>query len=178
MIYFKDEEIKIRDVSSDDINYLFMWNIDKELNKYDPKPIPKSTQELLKECKAFCKKFETEIINQDLKKRKYKYFIITNQSNYPIGFVNLFSIDKVKRQGEMGVIIGDKRYFKKGIAYKSIKNVIEYIFNNTDIMKVYIETSEFNIPALKLFEKLDFKRVDEYLEDDNFKFIVMEKLKI
>ncbi|MTI71608.1 MAG: GNAT family N-acetyltransferase [Firmicutes bacterium] len=177
MIYYKDDEIKIRDVSSDDINYLFMWNIDKELNKYDPKPIPKSPQELLEECKVFCKKFETEIINQDFIKRKYKYFIITNHNDYPIGFVNLFSIDKIKKQGEMGVIIGDKRYFKKGIAYKSIKNVIEYIFNNTDNEKVYIETSEFNIPALKLFEKLDFKRVDEYIEDDKFKFIVMEKVK-
>jgi len=75
----------------------------------------------------------------------------------------------------MGVIIGDKRYWKKGIAYKAVNNVIDYIFNNIDIDRIYIETNETNIPSLYLFEKLNFNRCGEYLEDEDIKFIVMEK---
>ena len=41
----------------------------------------------------------------------------------------------------MGIEIGDKRYWNKGIAYKAVKVATEYIFNNTDIKRIYIETS-------------------------------------
>lgn len=43
------------------------------------------------------------------------------------------------------------------------------------IEKIYIETGENNKPTMRLFNKLDFKKCGKYLEDENFKFIVMEK---
>lgn len=176
MIYFQDNEIKIRDVIAEDINYLFSWNIDREANEHDPKPIPRNSKELQEECANFCNRFETQIINEKSEDRKYIYFIITNHKDEPIGFVNLFSIDKLKKQGEMGVVIGDKRYWKKGIGYKSVSTVLDYIFNELNIDRIYIETGESNIAALTLFEKLGFNVCGDYLEDGNFKFIVMEKI--
>ena len=176
MIYYQDENIKIRDILSDDVVNLFVCRIDKELNLYDPRPIPKTSKELMNECIDFCNRFEAEIMNENIEDRKYKYFIITNNEDNFIGFVNLFSIDKTKKQGEMGVIIADKRYWKKGIAYKSVNVAIKYIFDNMDINRIYIETGETNKPALGLFDKLGFDKCGEYIEDDNFKFIVMEKM--
>ncbi|MDF2673841.1 MAG: N-acetyltransferase [Clostridiales bacterium] len=117
-------------------------------------------------------------MNENVDDRKYKYFIITDKENQPIGFVNFFSVDRIKKQGEMGVVIGDKRYWRKGIAYRGVDTAIDYIFNNLDIDRIYIETGETNISALKLFEKLGFNKCGEYLEDNDFKFIVMEKIKI
>ncbi|MBS4537044.1 GNAT family N-acetyltransferase [Clostridium sp. D2Q-11] len=177
MIYFKDDDIKIRDVSEEDINSLFSWSIDKTLNEHDPRPLPKNSKELLQECGSFCEKFDIEIINGDVNKRKYIYFIIADNQDNPIGFVNFFSIDKEKKQGEMGVILGDKRYWGKGIAKKAVSMVVNYIFRDLNINRIYIETGENNKAALKLFEKLKFVKCDEYIEDDNFKFIVMEKIK-
>jgi RimJ/RimL family protein N-acetyltransferase len=177
MKYYEDIEIMIRDIKKEDAASLFTWWVDKELNKYDPRPLPSNSEELLKECISFCKRFDTEIINDNEKARRYKYFIIADKNDYPIGAVNFFSIDMEKRQGEMGVLIGDKRYWRKGIASKAVNAAVEYIFNNMSIDRIYIETGENNLPAIKLFTKTGFVRCGEYLEDDGFKFIIMEKVR-
>ncbi len=177
MIYYKNNEIIIRDVINSDVITLFSWSIDQEINKHDPKPLPKNTKSLMKECENYCRRFEDEIISSPIEKRKYKYFIIEDAEGRSIGFVNFFSVDKEKKQGEMGVLIGDKRYWQRGIGYASVKAVIDYIFNHMDIERIYIETGENNIPAINLFSKLHFNKCGEYLEDEDFKFIVMEKKK-
>ena len=175
MIYYKDERIKIRDICDEDVTSLFSCWIDKEINLHDPRPIPTTSKELINECINFCNRFDSEIINGNTKDRKYKYFVITNNEGEFIGFVNFFSIDKSKGQGEMGVVIGDKSYWRKGIAYTAIKVIAKYIFNNMDINRIYIETTEKNVPALRLFDKLGFEKCGEYCEEDNCKFVVMEK---
>jgi RimJ/RimL family protein N-acetyltransferase len=175
MVYYQDENIKIRDICSEDVINLFTCRIDKELNMHDPRPMPNKSKELVAECIDYCNRFDIEIMNENIEERKYKYFIVTNNEDNFIGFVNFFSIDKVKKQGELGVAIADKRYWKKGIAYTSINAVTKYIFENMDVDRIYIETGEANKPALRLFDKLGFNKCGEYLEDDDFKFIVMEK---
>lgn len=176
MNYFQDDEIVIRDIIGEDVISLFTWWVDKEINKYDPKPIPTNSFELLSECERFCKRFDAEVVNIDIKKRKYKYFVIDNIYNQAIGFINIFSFDAENKQCELGVEIGDKRYWKKGIASKAVSVVVDYIFDNMDIKRIYIETGEFNFPALRLFEKLGFIKCEEMF-DEGFKFIVMEKKK-
>ena len=116
-------------------------------------------------------------MNEDITERKYKYFIITNKEDKIIGYVNFFSIDHIKYQGEMGIKIGDKRYWRKGIAYTAIKIAINYIFEYMDIKRIYIETTETNKPAIGLLQKLEFNYCGQYIEDDDFKFIVMERKK-
>ena len=175
MIYYQDNKIIIRDICGEDVINLFSCWIDKEINKHDPRPIPKNSKELTEECLDYCSRFDNEVMNENIELRRYKYFIITSNEGDFIGFVNFFGIDKIKKQGEMGVTIGDKRYWKKGIAYTAIQAAVDYIFNNMDIERIYIETGESNIPALGLFNKLGFNRCGEYLEEDDFKYIVMEK---
>jgi RimJ/RimL family protein N-acetyltransferase len=177
LIYFQDEEIAIRDIVHDDVISLFTWWVDKEINKHDPRPIPRNSMELLKECESFCKRFDNEVLNNDNKQRKYKYFIIDNIYKQAIGFVNIFSFDAENKQCELGIEIGDKRYWKKGVATKAVKATLDHIFKNMEIERVYIETEESNIPALRLFEKLEFAKCDEVF-DEGFKFIVMEKKKL
>lgn len=74
-----------------------------------------------------------------------------------------------------GVIIADKRYWRKGIAYTAINVVTKYIFDNMAIDRIYIETGETNKPALNLSDKLGFNKCGEVIEDNDFKFTIMEK---
>lgn len=174
MYYYKNDEFAIRDLQEEDIVSLFSWWIDKEINKYDARPIPCNSKQLMEECMRYCNMFESEMINIDINSKKYIYFIITDIEDNPIGFVNFFNIDKEAKQGELGVVIGDKRYWKKGIAAKSVDVVTNYIFSNLNIDRIYVETGENNLPALRLFKKLGFVNSGEHL-DEGFKFIVMEK---
>lgn len=176
-MYYEDDEIIIRDIKNEDLISLFSWSIDREINKYDPRPLPHTSEELLKDCISYCRRFDCEVMNENIEERKYKYFIITDKSDNPIGFVNVFSIDRIKRQCEMGIVIGDKRYWGKGAARCGIETAVEYIFKNMDIKRIYIETGEANIRAKSLFKKQGFIKCGEYTEDEGFIFVVMEKHK-
>ena len=81
MIYYKDDKIKIRDIEENDVINLFAWSIDKELNQFDPRPLPNTSSELVQECIAYCNRFKNEVINKNTAERKYKYFIITNSDS-------------------------------------------------------------------------------------------------
>lgn len=173
MIYFKDEKIVIRDLCEKDVVNLFRCKIDKEINKYDPLPIPKNSKELVEECINYCNDFDEKSINKNNDERFYRYFIIEDMKGNFIGFVNFFNIDKVKKDGELGVIIGDKRYWRLGIAYKAIKIVKTYIFEKLNMNTIYVEIESNNVPSINLFKKLGFIKCDEFIEDKS-KFIVME----
>lgn len=176
MIYYNDDKIIIRDIKECDVVNLFQCDIDKEINRYDPRPMPNTSRELAASCIDYCKMFDNEILNKKVDDREYKYFIITDSDEKFIGFVNFFDINKVKKQGEMGVIIGDKRYWHKEIAYIAVKAAVNYIFNNMDIDRIYIETTETNIPSKGLFNKLGFKLCGDVVDED-VKFLIMEKRK-
>ncbi|MDF2673842.1 MAG: N-acetyltransferase [Clostridiales bacterium] len=47
MVYYQDNEIIIRDICNEDVISLFSWNIDREINRHDPKPLPHLSAELL-----------------------------------------------------------------------------------------------------------------------------------
>ncbi|SMC24005.1 Protein N-acetyltransferase, RimJ/RimL family [Clostridium acidisoli DSM 12555] len=173
MIYFENEKIKIRSVIQEDIVYLFSWWIDKEVYRNDPKPMPCNSKEVLQECKSYCETFECEIVNNS----RYEYFMIVNREDYPIGFVNFFDVNKEKGDGELGVIIGDKRYWNKGIASLAVSKVKKILFNRPEINRIHIETAEGNLAARKLFKKLGFNECSKYL-DEGFKFIVMESRRL
>lgn len=170
MIYYEDSEIKVRDIIDDDITYLFLCRIDRNVNKYDPQPLPHNCTELARECSEYCSRFENEIING----KEYKYFIITDKSDQPIGFVNFFDMNRLIKQGEMGVVIGDRQYWKRGVATRAVTAAENYIFKNMDFNRIYVETGEQNTPAIGLFNKLGFKKCGEFAEDDGFKFVVMD----
>ena len=127
MIYYKDETLLIRDVQRNDVTTLFTWWINQDINKFDPRPIPTDTVSLIKECEWYCSMFEREVMNEDNTQNKYKYFMILKDS-IPIGFINLFGFNE-NQDAELGIIIGDKTYWNKGIAFKCLNIVIEYAFS-------------------------------------------------
>ncbi len=176
MMYYDNEGIKIRKIKEEDVISLFSWWIDKEVNQFDPRPIPSDTQSLLKECKNYCRLFSNEVMNKNKALNRYRYFIIVDKKDQPIGFINIFGFNKENNEAEMGIIIGDKTYWRKGIAYKSCQIVLEYLFKEAGYQRIHIETSENNEPTRKLFHKLGFKSCGEYVEE-GCRCIVMDKKK-
>lgn len=175
MKYYTDDQIIIRDLIPEDVVFLFASFIDKEIYEHDPIPRPVNSKELYEWCGNHCANFENNLAEKDLPDKKFHYFIITNTNEQPIGFIIFFNVDKEKMQGEMGIEIGDKRYWRQGIALKAITEIEKHIFTTMNIKRIYIETGETNKASLKLFEKLKYTRCGEYMENDSFKFIVMEK---
>lgn len=178
MFYYEDQVIKIRDIKASDIRYLFQWWIDDSLNSHDPRPFPNDTRSLLKSCEDYCKRMDEHVFNEDHDKNTYKYFVILDSQDRTIGYVNLFSFNKVKKEAELGIMIGDKSYWGQGIGSKAVSVVTNYMFDQRRLTRIYIETGETNKKAQKLFLNNGFVNCGSYIEEDEFKFIVMEKIKL
>lgn len=173
MIYYKDENIIIRDIQKDDTPFLFSWWVDRSVNRYDSRDLPVDPQSLMKECREYCSNLETEVFNPDTSKNIYRYFITTDVEGVPIGFINAFDYDAITKDIELGIIIGDKRCWNRGIGTKMLHFVLKFLFNRMSLNTIHVETGEHNIPALRLFHKIGFQKTGEYYETETLKFIVL-----
>lgn len=151
-------QITIRSAIGTDAKKLFQWRIDEELNQYDPKPLPADAEELARECEEYISFFKEQILTDG--SRDYKYYIIADSVNRPIGYINLFSFDDEKKRAELGIMIGERRYQRKGIANYALQKVLEQIHEYQDLLCVVVETNVENMPAVRLFERAGFMKVE------------------
>ena len=85
------------------------------------------------------------------------FAIICNVSNIHIGNIKLDFYDNDANTIELGLLIGNKNYWGKGIGKQVCKLILEYAFNVLNIRKIYLAVYENNPGAKRLYEKLGFK---------------------
>lgn len=94
-----------------------------------------------------------------------KRFMIT-VSGHAIGVVGLYNINNINRNCEFGIYIGDKDYHGKGIGKEATQLVLNYAFNNLNLLKVKLLVNDDNF-AYKMYEKLGFRKIG-YYEKERF----------
>ncbi len=62
------------------------------------------------------------------------------------------------RESELWIYIGDESQQKKGIGTAATKQLISYAFNELNGELIYLHVADFNIAAIKLYEKLGFAK--------------------
>lgn len=63
--------------------------------------------------------------------------------------------DVYRKTAEIGYFI-DEEYWGKGVATEAIKQLVDYIKNNFDVVRIYAEVFEYNKGSMKVLEKNDF----------------------
>ena len=76
-----------------------------------------------------------------------------------IGFVSLYDFKEKERCG-FSILILDKNYWGRGIGLEAITLMLHYAFNKLEMKTVVLETSEFHKSAIRLYEKVGFKKTD------------------
>jgi [ribosomal protein S5]-alanine N-acetyltransferase len=82
--------------------------------------------------------------------------IETRKKEY-IGNVGLHKINYRHRKAEMGIIIGEKSYWGKGIATEAEIIISEYGFRHLNLRKIYAGIVAENIGSIKAAKKAGFK---------------------
>lgn len=73
-----------------------------------------------------------------------------------IGSIGVFRKDNVHRlTAEMGYYIAEE-YWGKGIAAEAVRQVCTYLFENTDIVRIFAEPYDFNTGSCRVLEKANF----------------------
>ncbi len=73
-----------------------------------------------------------------------------------IGSVGIFRGENIHyRTAEIGYYIGEK-YWGKGYGSTAVKQACDYVFENTDIVRIFAEPFEFNTASCRVLEKAGF----------------------
>lgn len=93
--------------------------------------------------------------------------IFLKGSQKHIGTIKLEPIDFAKSKATLGILIGDKNYWGKGLGKESINLILNYAFKNLNLKEVNLGVSVENKRAINLFEKTGFKtdRIEKNLLD-------------
>ena len=89
-------------------------------------------------------------------KNAVMFAICDNINQTHIGNIKLDKFDWVSRTCELGLLIGNKNYWGKGIGYEVCKLTIEYAFSDLNMRKVLLAVYENNPAAISLYNKLGF----------------------
>lgn len=159
MVVLESDIFYLRRISIEDCdkNYL-NWMNDPEINKYLESRFMTHTIDSLKD-------FVTSMNNSD---NNVLFAIIDKESDTHIGNIKLGNIHPIHKYADIGLIIGDKTYWGRGIATNAIKLVSEYAFDELNLRKVFAGVYENNIGSIRAFEKCGFRKA--YIKEDTYFF--------
>jgi len=81
-----------------------------------------------------------------------------------IGYASLADF-RGQEECEFGIFILDKNFWGKGIGLEVSRLVLKYAFEELEIEKIVLSTSEFHHKAIKMYEQLGFKKTKIIPED-------------
>ena len=92
----------------------------------------------------------------DVEKKNILFWAITLSNGKHIGNIKIDPIDYKHKNGEYGIMMGDKFEWGKGYAREASQLVIDYCFENLNLNKLTLGVIEENKQAIKLYKKLNF----------------------
>lgn len=77
--------------------------------------------------------------------------------NKVIGSIGVFRQENIHRQtAELGYYISEE-YWGKGITTEAVKQICEYVFSHSDIIRIYAEPFAYNTASCRVLEKAGFQ---------------------
>lgn len=143
----RGEKVVLRPIRMDDAPRFVKWFNDKAVNKF-----------------LFIRKLslkeERKYIADRLKtppKDKLHFCIDTKQGQH-IGACAIEDIQKRNRRAEIGIVIGDKRFWSKGLGRDAMRTLIDYAFKKLKLHRLSLDVYDYNPRAIQLYKKLGFKK--------------------
>lgn len=156
----EDDDIKIKKFEKNDLKNF------KNFSAYDDILLTDYNLCFLKESEI--KKWEKKIKS----KKNYYFAIFLNE--IMIGYIGVSRISFLNSNYELSLSL-DEKYCSKGYGFKSLRLFLEYYFENFDKYSIWLNVNAFNQRAIKLYEKIGFEKISEFLGD--FEVQRMQKLK-
>lgn len=100
----------------------------------------------------------TEFISDMLTADKNETFAFAiTVDNKAIGSIGVFRQGNIHRQtAELGYYIAEE-YWGKGIMTEAVKQICEYVFSKSDIIRIYAEPFAYNTASCRVLEKAGFQ---------------------
>jgi RimJ/RimL family protein N-acetyltransferase len=84
--------------------------------------------------------------------------VLTNESHEHIGNIKLGPINRNHETASIGLFIGEKTWWGKGVATETIAAVSDWAFNSVNLSKLSAGAYATNIASIRAFERCGFSR--------------------
>jgi len=96
--------------------------------------------------------------------KEHTYSIVDNITNELIGNCGFGDIDHINQTAEVGIFIGNKKYWNKGYGTEALNLLLDYGFKALNLHNIFLRVYSFNERAKKAYEKTGFKIIGKRRE--------------
>jgi len=157
-------KIILREKSLADAGDDYAWEIDPELAQLDAAPTVNIAYS------QFLPDYASQLRRSPSTSHR---FAVDTLDGKHIGNCSCHNISETNGEAELGIMIGDRDYWNKGYGTDVVTTLVNYIFRQTNLNRIYLKTLTSNIRAQKCFQKCGFTPY-EHLTKDGFSFVLME----
>jgi RimJ/RimL family protein N-acetyltransferase len=158
------QKVVLREKRFSDVENDYAWRCDRDLVRLDAAPLLKPSYREFAACFADELRYPS--------KRRHRLAIDSLDGRH-IGNCMYYDIDVNKKQTELGILIGDREYWGKGYGTDALTILVDYIFREIEIDRIYLKTLDWNIRAQLCFQKCGFIPCGRVTRSGN-DFIIME----
>ena len=118
----------------------------------------------------FLVSYAEEVNNQS---KRHRRFAIETISGRHIGNCSYYNVDNLRKETDLGILIGDREYWEKGYGSDALATLVRHIFDDVGLKRIRLLTLSSNIRAQRCFEKCGFFSCGRIVKKGD-EFIVME----
>lgn len=167
MAQLQGVRVILRDKRLEDSELDYRWRSDPELARLD------AAYPLTMNYDRYLKMFEDQL--------RYPtpgshHFGIEVAGSKFIGNCMYYDLDAVRKEAELGIVIGDRDYWSGSYGYDAVVTLLEHMFSARSLDRVYLHTLEWNHRARGCFSRCGFEPVRD-VRRMGHDFILMEVLR-
>ena len=157
-------KIVLREKRVEDAWMDYLWRSDKEIARLDAAfPLKMTFQE-------FLRLFKDQMRYPS--PASGRFGIDTKDGKY-IGTCMYYDLDSVNKQAEIGIVIGDREYWSRSYGYDAVVTMLDYLFSDGALGRLYLHTLDWNKRAQRAFLKCGFTPVRP-VRRNGLDFLLME----
>src|SRR5487761_1095826 len=139
----RGEKTRLRRKRASDAPVDYAWRRDPELARFD------AVAPLRSSYSDFLVAYREDI---DYTSPYRRVYAIEDLDGQHIGNVMYYNIDERRKAAEIGITIGDKRYWDRGYGRDVVRTFLRYLFNEIGMERVYLNTLDWNVRAQRSFQ--------------------------
>jgi RimJ/RimL family protein N-acetyltransferase len=142
----------------------YRWQSDPELMGLSGYPRLEET---------FVQYLSDSIIGYKKQPHRELFAIKTIAENEHIGNCSLYDVDYLKKEAQLGILIGERTFWDMGYGTDAVAALTEHAFKEMGLGRVYLRTRENNMRAIMCFKRYGFAPYGTRWQD-GYNFILME----
>ncbi len=143
------DSVRLRGIEKEDLPLFVTWLNDPEVRHYLSifNPLTQVQEEKWFENMVTLPIAEQPLMIETLADGEWK----------PLGDIGFINVDQRSCNGELGIFIGEKDFWDKGIGAKAIGLMLDYGFKTLNFHRIYLRVFEPNKRGIHCYEKVGFR---------------------